>query len=218
MSDKKRKGSKSGDVEIEAKKAYSGAGTAEFVDGPESASIVFSLPEKVGVLADALQIFKDRKVNMKHIESRPSRDSRSNYDFFVDLEDNVDKGHLDALMKDLKSQAKTVTLHHQEAVPWFPRKISDLDKFADRVLTYGSELDADHPGFTDEVYRARRKQFADIAISYRHGEPLPNVEYTKAEIGTWNTVFTELTKLYPTHACKELNYIFPLLVQNCDFK
>jgi len=105
-----------------------------------------------------------------------------------------------------------------DKTPWFPRKISDLDKFADRVLSYGAELDSDHPGFTDPVYRDRRRECADIAINYLHGQPLPNVEYTKEEIDTWNTVFTELTKLYPTHACRELNFVLPLLIENCNYK
>ncbi|CAB4020918.1 phenylalanine hydroxylase [Paramuricea clavata] len=108
--------------------------------------------------------------------------------------------------------------NHSITVPWFPRNIADLDEFANRICSYGAELDADHPGFTDEVYRARRKEFADIAFNHKHGEPIPNVTYTKAEIETWNTIFGELSKLFKTHACKEHNDVWPMLVENCGYK
>lgn len=103
-------------------------------------------------------------------------------------------------------------------MPWFPRRIRDLDRFANQILSYGAELDSDHPGFTDPEYRARRKYFADIAYNYKHGQPLPHVDYSQEETKTWGIVFRKLTELYPTHACKEHNHVFPLLIENCGYR
>lgn len=78
------------------------------------------------------------------------------------------------------------------AVPWFPRRIRELDRFANQILSYGAELDSDHPGFRDPVYRQRRKYFADIAYHYKHGEPLPHVDYTEEEVLFYITHSTPL--------------------------
>uniref|UniRef100_A0AAU7L0S5 Tryptophan 5-hydroxylase 2 n=1 Tax=Girardia tigrina TaxID=6162 RepID=A0AAU7L0S5_GIRTI len=103
-------------------------------------------------------------------------------------------------------------------LPWFPKTIRDLDKISNRVIMYGSELDADHPGFKDETYRIRRNQFSEIAYAYKHGNPIPKIEYTKDEIETWGNVYRELTKLYPTHACREFLENLPLLQKYCGYR
>lgn len=63
-----------------------------------------------------------------------------------------------------------------------------------------------------------RKYFADMAFNHKHGERLPHVVYTEAEVKTWGTVFSNLTKLYKTHACREHNHVFPLLIDNCGYR
>lgn len=58
--------------------------------GSDRTSIVFTLPHEPGTLADALQEFSRRGVQMLRIESRPTRREFGTYQFFVDV-----AGHLD---------------------------------------------------------------------------------------------------------------------------
>ncbi|XP_069975182.1 tryptophan 5-hydroxylase 1 isoform X2 [Penaeus vannamei] len=207
---------------------------AEVLHPPQN-SLVFNLKNQVGGLAKALKVFQERGVNVVHIESRRSRRRHSEYEIMVDIE--CDNSQMDNLTRILQRQMSCLSLHDydqgedfppptpmaQESFdfgdmcPWFPRKISDLDNFQ-KVLMYGSDLDADHPGFKDPVYRARRKVFYDIAMKYKFGEPIPRVEYTEEEIRTWGTIFRELFRMYPTHACKEYNANWPDLVKYCGYR
>lgn len=198
-------------------------GTCSFQDTLEGtqpdSSIIFSLRQDSGELASALHLFKKRDVHLKHIESRPSKKTDDHYDFFVGIDESeVKPDNITKLLEDLKTQAKNVELHREEEISWFPRSIKDLDRIKTRILCAGSELACDHPGFTDPVYRERRKMFAEIALSYNYGEPLPRVEYTEKEIATWNEIFGELVKLFPTHACREVNEVLPLMMKHCNFR
>ncbi|KFV04055.1 Tryptophan 5-hydroxylase 2, partial [Pterocles gutturalis] len=190
-------------------------------------AVVFSLKNEVGGLVKALRLFQEKHVSMVHIESRKSKRRSSEVEIFVDCD--CSKKEFNELIQLLKFQTNIVSLNPPEniwtdeegnldCVPWFPRKISELDKCSQRVLMYGSELDADHPGFKDNVYRQRRKYFVDVAMGYKYGQPIPRVEYTAEEIKTWGVVFRELSKLYPTHACREYLKNFPLLTKYCGYR
>jgi phenylalanine-4-hydroxylase len=63
------------------------------------------------------------------------------------------------------------------------------------------QLDPDHPGFRDPVYRSRRDAIARIAFEYRDGEPVPRVDYTDEEQEVWRVVWRNLAPLHDRHAC-----------------
>jgi phenylalanine-4-hydroxylase len=63
------------------------------------------------------------------------------------------------------------------------------------------QLDADHPGFRDPEYRARRNAIARLALDYRGG-PVPEVTYTAAEAEVWRVVLERLTPLHGRFACR----------------
>ncbi|KAM7330832.1 hypothetical protein ACRRTK_010021 [Alexandromys fortis] len=189
-------------------------------------TLILSLKNEVGGLIKALKIFQEKHVNLLHIESRKSNRRNSELEIFVDCD--ISREQLNDIFPLLKSHTTVLSVDSPdqlagkedvlETVPWFPKKISDLDFCANRVLMYGSELDADHPGFKDNVYRRRRKYFAELAMNYKHGDPIPKIEFTEEEIKTWGTIFRELNKLYPTHACKEFLRNLPLLSKCCGYR
>ena len=124
---------------------------------------------------------------MKHIESRPSKVKANSFDFYVTA--RLSPKNFQSIIDHL---AKTVEVHslfdHKPSVSdpaWFPRTIDDLDAFATRILDAGGELQADHPGFRDAVYRARRNELAELAIKYRHHQPIPTINYSDEETKTW---------------------------------
>ncbi|KAI9517807.1 Tryptophan 5-hydroxylase 1 [Dissostichus eleginoides] len=187
-------------------------------------TIIFSLKNEVGGLIKALRLFQEKHVNLVHIESRKSKRRNSDFEIFVDCD--TDNEQLKELTQLLREHTDIVEITPSEnftipeddmAVPWFPQKISELDLSANRVLMYGSELDADHPGFKDNMYRKRRKYFADLAMSYKLGDPILRVDFTSEEVRTWGVVYRELNKLYPGHACKEYLNNLPLLTKYCNY-
>ncbi|KAI4553463.1 hypothetical protein MJT46_016757 [Ovis ammon polii x Ovis aries] len=86
-------------------------------------------------------------------------------------------------------------------VLWFPRKVSELDKCHHLVTKFDPDLDLDHPGFSDQAYRQRRKLIAEIAFQYKQKE-----------------VYSTLRGLYPTHACREHLEAFELLERFCGYR
>ncbi|KAF5305306.1 hypothetical protein FQA39_LY09271 [Lamprigera yunnana] len=202
----------------------------------ERVSITFTLKNQVGSLVRALQAFQDLGVNLLHIESRISDANFNESDVLVDVECEPKKlEQIGVLLKrevqtmvivkynDMEDNftpptpSSTTTSFDYGEMPWFPRKIFELDN-AQHVLMYGSELDADHPGFKDPVYRKRREQFSQIAKNYRCGQPIPKIQYTPEEVKTWGTVFCELYKLYTKHACQEYLENWPELVKYCGYR
>src|SRR3954471_12896976 len=65
------------------------------------------------------------------------------------------------------------------------------------------ELPADHPGFSDPAYRARRARIAEVGAAYHRGNPIPDVTYTAEEDEVWRVVSAELAPQHQRYACAE---------------
>lgn len=101
---------------------------------------------------------------------------------------------------------------------WYPKKVSDLDIIANRVLEAGTDLKSDHPGFNDKTYRNRRFELANLANNHCYNKKIPYIKYNKNEIETWGTVLTKLEPLLEKYACEKFLNIWPELKNECGYE
>ena len=71
------------------------------------------------------------------------------------------------------------------------------------TLAYGGQLSADHPGFTDAAYRARRAALSEVAERYRRGQPVPDAPYAGEDHELWKLCSKELAERHERLACCE---------------
>lgn len=76
----------------------------------------------------------------------------------------------------------------------------DLPEFRDMKFEDINELELDHPGASDEVYRTRRDYIASLAKRFRETGEITDVDYTHEEQGIWKHVATRLEELHQKHA------------------
>uniref|UniRef100_A0A4W4FVA1 Tyrosine 3-monooxygenase n=1 Tax=Electrophorus electricus TaxID=8005 RepID=A0A4W4FVA1_ELEEL len=183
-------------------------------------SVLFALKnEKNAGFFNAGKVFETFEVKLLHLESRPGRQSKNglsdDLEFFLKCE--VPSSDIDIFINSLKRVADDVQFPFLVPVPWFPQKISDLDKCNHLVTKYNPDLDRDHPGFSDPEYRKRRTVITELAFNYKHGDPLPYVDYTAGELATWWEVYRTLTAIYPSHACTQFLEGLQQLERECGY-
>uniref|UniRef100_A0A8C9N8E3 Tyrosine 3-monooxygenase-like n=1 Tax=Serinus canaria TaxID=9135 RepID=A0A8C9N8E3_SERCA len=153
-------------------------------------------------LSKAAKVFEMFETQIHHFETRQAKkpkNSVDDLDIFVECE--VHSADVGVLVTSLKRVAKDVETSREDKVPWFPRRIQDLDKCHHLIIKYDPSLDHGHP----------------VSLTLL-GDPLPHVEYTAQETATWREVYRKLRSLYPTHACTQYLDAFQQLEKHCGYR
>ncbi|TST22555.1 Tyrosine 3-monooxygenase [Bagarius yarrelli] len=151
------------------------------------------------------KVFETFEAKLLHLETRASRrcekvssDEVPQLEFLMRCD--VHSSDTDAFINALRRVADEVQLLHENRVPWFPQKISELDKCNHIITKYDPDLDQDHPGFRDLEYRKRRAFITELAFNFKQRE-----------------VYRTLTSIYPIHACRQFLDGLQQLERECGY-
>jgi phenylalanine-4-hydroxylase len=82
----------------------------------------------------------------------------------------------------------------------FKIKDEDLPEFRDMKFEQINQLDLDHPGASDPLYRRRRDYIASLAKKFRETGKITDVAYSEEEQNIWRLVATRLEELQARRA------------------
>ncbi len=197
-------------LETAGRERFQPAGRATMNEIDPRVSILAEVKDEPGSLYNLLALFWKYDIQLTSIESRPVVGSDKTMTIYMSFMGRREEPAISKLVSDLSKKCKDIFILDGKEVPWFPRHVSDLDKVSNRVIDGGEggaqELQADHPGFTDKAYVARRQELADIAMKYKWNETIPYIEYRPEETETWGVVYRELANMRK-HACREYGEI-----------
>lgn len=137
----------------------------------QRAALVLHLKEGMNSLSRVLKSIEKYQGVVVHLETRPNQKDSVQLDALV----KIDMSRINMLQL-LKNLRQSQTLQHATLIgednisaknPWFPRHASELDQCNHLMTKYEPDLDMNHPGFADKVYRERRKEIAEIAFAYK---------------------------------------------------
>jgi len=189
--------------------------SSEAENATQRAALVVRLKEGISSLSRILKAIETYHGVVQHVESRHSLEEGIEFDILIKLD--MTRGNLLQLIRSLRQSGSfsSINLLAENNIsvkaPWFPKHASELDNCNHLMTKYEPDLDMNHPGFADKVYRQRRKEIAEIAFAYKYGDPIPYIHYTDVEIKTWRSVFRTVLDLAPKHACAEYRAAFKKL-------
>ncbi|XP_075164248.1 tyrosine hydroxylase ple [Haematobia irritans] len=221
FSDKQNTTDDAGLTEDEIVLANAAGESPEAENAVQNAALIVRLKEGITSLGRILKAIENYHGTIQHVESRQSRSDGVDHDVLIKL--SMTRGNLLQLIRSLRQTGSfsSINLMAENNIsvkaPWFPKHASELDNCNHLMTKYEPDLDMNHPGFADKVYRQRRKEIAEIAFAYKYGDPIPHINYTEVEVKTWRSVFRMVKELTPKHACKEYRIAFKKLEEEKIF-
>lgn len=168
-------------------------------------------------ITEILNIMLKKNASLLHLETRKAKSRLTTSDScFISL--TIDEESLISLQSEIeriqviRDVSPLVTESTTEI--WIPQHISELDRCQHLQLKIQPELQTDHPGFHDQIYRKRRREIAELAFNYHYGDPLPNLKYNDQEVATWQQAYSTLKSFHNAKACSDYIEGFKLLEEH----